>query len=153
MNIQIPAILTPLLVQSTYKYNPIGFEILAEMIPGVRQDDGTPLLHHADGNPMPIAIIGLGCRLPAGATNVENFWAEIANGESGWAPHPANRYDAKKYYHPDPDKKGSFNAKGAHYLEEDIARFDPQFFNVTVAEAIVQLHSSIQPSSRLTVPL
>lgn len=110
------------------------------MIPGVHHDDGTPSIHHDHRKPVPIAIIGLGCRLPAGATNVESFWAEIANGESGWAPHPANRYDAEKYYHPDPDKKGSFNAKGAHYLKEDVALFDAQFFNVTVAEAIVQLY-------------
>ena len=87
--------------------------------------------------PKPIAIIGMACRLPAGATNVENLWTSLASGQSGWSPHPTERYLPDKYYHPNPDKKGTYYSKGAHYLEEEIALFDPQFFNITAAEATV----------------
>ena len=45
------------------------------------------------------------------------------------------------YYHPNPDKKGCFDSKGGHYLEEDLARFDAKFFNVSVAEATVRFRS------------
>ncbi len=89
----------------------------------------------------PVAIIGMACRLPAGATNVENLWRSLASGQSGWTPHPENRHMPNPYYHPNPDKKGCYNTKGAHYLEEDIARFDAQFFNVTPAEATVRVHA------------
>ena len=84
-----------------------------------------------------IAIIGMACRLPAGATNIENLWTSLASGQSGWSPHPTERYLPDKYYHPNPDKRGTYYSKGAHYLDEDIAVFDPQFFNITAAEATV----------------
>ena len=85
----------------------------------------------------PIAIIGVSCRLPAGASNVEDLWTALANGQSGWTSHPRDRNLLDRYYHPNPDKKGCLESKGGHYLEEDIARFDAKFFNVSVAEAIV----------------
>ena len=87
--------------------------------------------------PKAIAIIGMACRLPAGANNVENLWTSLASGQSGWSPHPTERYLPDKYYHPNPDKRGTYYSKGAHYLDEDIALFDPQFFNITAAEATV----------------
>ena len=90
----------------------------------------------ADGEPKAIAIVGMACRLPAGATNVENLWTALASGQSGWGPHP-ERYLPEKYYHPNPDKKGTYYTKGGHYLDGDVATFDAQFFNITAAEALV----------------
>ena len=87
--------------------------------------------------PIAIAIIGMACRLPAGATNIESLWTSLASGQSGWSLHPTERYLPDKYYHPNPDKRGTYYSKGAHYLDEDIAVFDPQFFNITSAEATV----------------
>lgn len=90
-----------------------------------------------------VAIIGMACRLPAGATNVENLWTALASGESGWNPHPRERYMPERHYHPNPDKKGTYYSKGGHYLEDgDIAAFDAQFFNITAAEALVSFTSS-----------
>lgn len=91
--------------------------------------------------PKPIAIIGMACRLPAGASNAEGLWTTLANGQSGWTSHPGDRTVPDIYYHPNPDKKGCFNSKGGHYVEEDIARFDAKFFNMSVAEAIVSIRS------------
>ena len=91
----------------------------------------------------PVAIIGMACRLPAGASNVENLWKALASGQSGWTLHPENRHSPNVHYHPNPDKKGCYNSKGAHYLEENIAHFDAQFFNVTSAEATVRLRDYI----------
>ena len=91
----------------------------------------------------PVAIIGMACRLPAGASNVENLWKALASGQSGWTLHPENRHNPNAHYHPNPDKKGCYNTKGGHYLEESIANFDAQFFNVTAAEATVRLHDCL----------
>ena len=89
-----------------------------------------------DSKPMAIAIVGMACRLPAGATNVENLWTALASGQSGWGPHPSERLMPEQYYHPNPDKKGTYFSKGGYYMD-DIAAFDAQFFNVTAAEATV----------------
>lgn len=91
----------------------------------------------ADSKPKAIAIVGMACRLPAGATTVENLWTALASGQSGWSPHPSERFMPERNYHPNPDKKGIYYSKGGHYLEEDIAAFDAQFFNITTAEATV----------------
>lgn len=105
------------------------------------QESREALLSRSYGKVEPVAIIGMACRLPAGATNVENLWKALASGQSGWTIHPENRHMPSSHYHPNPEKKGCYNTKGAHYLEEDIARFDAQFFNVTPAEATVRLHN------------
>ena len=42
------------------------------------------------------------------------------------------------FYHPNPDKKGTYDQKGAHYVQEDIGLFDAAFFNVKAAEATVK---------------
>ena len=85
----------------------------------------------------PVAIVGMACRLPAEATNIENLWTSLAGGESGWSPHPKDRMMPERFYHPNPDKKATYFAKGAHYLQEDVSLFDAQFFNITETEAIV----------------
>ena len=82
----------------------------------------------------------MACRLPAGFKDVENFWTALASGQSGWTPHPKERLLPETYYHPNPDKKGTYDQKGAHYVQEDIGRFDAAFFNVKAAEATVNLH-------------
>lgn len=102
---------------------------------GERNKKTLPVL--ADSEPKAIAIVGMACRLPAGATNVENLWTVLASGESGWSPHPSERYMPERNYHPNPDKKGTYYSKGGHYLEEDIAAFDAPFFNITASEATV----------------
>lgn len=91
----------------------------------------------ASSKPKAIAIVGMSCRLPAGATNVENLWTTLASGQGGWSPHPSERFMPERNYHPNPDKKGIYYSKGGHYLEEYIAAFDAQFFNITTAEATV----------------
>ena len=102
-----------------------------------------PLCPKVNAKIEPVAIIGMACRLPAGGSNVENLWKALASGQSGWTLHPENRHSPNAHYHPNPDKKGCYNTKGGHYLEENIAHFDAQFFNVTPAEAMVRLRDNV----------
>ena len=94
------------------------------------------MLPYPDDGPKPIAIIGMACRLPAGASNIEDLWTALANRQSGWTTH-RDRSVPNVYYHPNPVKKGCFEPNGGHYVEEDLARFDAKFFNVPAAEAVV----------------
>jgi acyl transferase domain-containing protein len=100
-------------------------------------DHQNELSEHSCKVPEAVAIVGMACRLPGGATNVEKLWTALASGKSGWSPHP-ERQAPGAYYHPKPGKAGCYNSKGAHYLDEDIGLFDAQFFGLTSAEANVR---------------
>ena len=83
----------------------------------------------------PIAINGMACRLPGGITNPDELWDSLAAKESGWSDLTTDRFNGPAFYHPDPNKKSTTHAKGAHFLQQDIFRFDAPFFNISVAEA------------------
>ncbi|KAL6900124.1 polyketide synthase [Trichoderma evansii] len=85
--------------------------------------------------PMPIAIVGMSCRLSGGVSTLEEFWTMLSRSRDGWRPIPEERYSAKAYYHPDPQKKGCFNQKGGYFMTGDLSTFDAPFFNITRQEA------------------
>ncbi|PYI32700.1 hypothetical protein BP00DRAFT_435110 [Aspergillus indologenus CBS 114.80] len=93
---------------------------------------------------MPIAIIGMACRFPGGASSPERLWDLCANGQSAWSPIPESRFHAESWYHPDKEHLGTSYVKGAHFLAEDISRFDAAFFNFTADAA-----STMDPEVRL----
>ena len=86
-----------------------------------------------------MAVIGMACRLPAEANNIENLWTALTSGQSGWSLHPADRLEPERYYHPNPDKKGTYYDQGANYLKGNVFEFDAPFFNITTAEAVVSI--------------
>ncbi|ERS99539.1 phenolpthiocerol synthesis polyketide synthase PpsB [Sporothrix schenckii ATCC 58251] len=71
-----------------------------------------------------IAVVGMSCRFPGDADNVENFWEMIREGKDAWSEIPSDRFNAKGWYHPDPNRPGSFHIRGAHFIKGDIAAFD-----------------------------
>lgn len=93
---------------------------------------------------MPIAIVGMGCRLPGDVSTPEEFWELCSRARSGWSPVPKSRFTHSTFHHPNPDKLGCYNPVGGHFLSEDIGLFDAPFFNVTEREAI-----SMDPQQRL----
>ncbi|KAH7327102.1 beta-ketoacyl synthase domain-containing protein [Rhexocercosporidium sp. MPI-PUGE-AT-0058] len=93
---------------------------------------------------MPIAIVGMGCRLPGDVSTPDEFWELCSRVRSGWSPIPKSRFNHEAFHHPNPDKAGCYNPKGGHFLEEDIGLFDAPFFNITEKEAI-----SMDPQQRL----
>ncbi|KAI1455311.1 putative polyketide synthase [Annulohypoxylon moriforme] len=84
---------------------------------------------------IPIAIIGMGCRYPAGANNPEALWSVVAEGRDGWTEVPPDRFNGDSFYHPDPDAPGSINQKGGHFIDQPIAAFDAGFFGISSVEA------------------
>ncbi|RAL13057.1 type I polyketide synthase [Aspergillus homomorphus CBS 101889] len=84
---------------------------------------------------MPIAIIGMACRFPGDASSPEKLWDLCAKGQSAWSPIPDSRFHAESWYHPDKGHLGTSYVKGAHFLSEDISRFDAAFFNFTAESA------------------
>ncbi|KAJ5247159.1 hypothetical protein N7468_002142 [Penicillium chermesinum] len=94
--------------------------------------------------PERLAIIGMACRLPGDVSTPEDLWNLCARGKSTWSEVPKSRFNAEAFYHPNPDRPGAFNPKGAHFLNEDVGLFDAPFFNITLQEA-----RSLDPQQRI----
>jgi hypothetical protein len=92
----------------------------------------------------PIAIIGMSCRLPGSVSTPDEFWELLARCRSGFSPIPTSRFSANRFFHPNPGKSGTTNARGGHFLTHDLKAFDAPFFGFTQQEAI-----SLDPQQRL----
>jgi len=64
----------------------------------------------------PIAIVGLGCRLPGGVAGPEEFWGMLKNGVDAATEVPTDRWNIDDYYDPDPDAPGKMYTRHAHFL-------------------------------------
>lgn len=53
---------------------------------------------------LPIAIIGMSCHFPGGASNVEKFQTLVSEGRSAWSKIPESRFNVDAFYHPDSDR-------------------------------------------------
>ncbi|GFN14344.1 polyketide synthase [Aspergillus tubingensis] len=91
----------------------------------------------------PIAIIGIGCRLPGQASSPSKLWDLLINNATGYGPVPPSRYNAAGYYHPDADRPGSINSTGGYSIQEDIHAFENVFFGINNLEA-----TSMDPQQR-----
>ncbi|OJK00237.1 hypothetical protein ASPACDRAFT_28570 [Aspergillus aculeatus ATCC 16872] len=94
--------------------------------------------------PIPIAVVGMGCRFAGTATNPKALWQVLEEGRSTWSPIPSSRFNLDGVYHPSGERLGTTHVRGGHFLEEDPAFFDAAFFNVSGEVA-----SCIDPQHRL----
>ncbi|KAF7553514.1 hypothetical protein G7Z17_g3559 [Cylindrodendrum hubeiense] len=92
----------------------------------------------------PIAIVGMACKFPGGSSTPHKLWDMIAKKQSGRCEIPKSRMNVDSFYHPDPDRNGTFNIRAAHFLDEDISAFDASFFSISPAEA-----SGMDPQQRM----
>ncbi|KAI1408612.1 polyketide synthase [Hypoxylon sp. FL1857] len=92
----------------------------------------------------PIAIVGISSRFAGGASTPSKLWELCASGKGGWSPIPADRFDARSFYHPEKGRKGRNYALGGYFLEDDVALFDAAFFNLSADVA-----SAMDPQIRL----
>jgi microcystin synthetase protein McyG len=83
----------------------------------------------------PIAVIGLGCRIPGRANTPEAFWELLANGVDAIEEIPGSRWDANAFYDPRPDTPGKANTKWGGFVSH-IDQFDATFFGISPREAI-----------------
>lgn len=93
---------------------------------------------------MPIAIVGMACRMPGDVSTPAEFWELCARARSGYTEIPKERFNNARFYHPNPGKGGGSNPIGGSFLNVDLAAFDAPFFGLTEKEAI-----SMDPQQRL----
>ena len=91
----------------------------------------------------PIAVIGMGCRLPGGIDSPDMLWESLLRGDDLVTEVPPERWDADEYYDPEPGVPGRSVSRWGGFLD-DIAGFDPEFFGISEREAI-----AIDPQHRL----
>src|ERR1700722_7661979 len=91
----------------------------------------------------PIAIIGIGCRVPGGGNDPESFWKLMHDGVDAIARVPADRWDIEAYYDVDPEAPGKIATREGGFLEA-VDRFDPGFFGIAPREA-----EGMDPQQRL----
>jgi acyl transferase domain-containing protein len=82
----------------------------------------------------PIAIIGMACRFPGGASGVDAYWRNLTTGKDAIAEIPRDRFDLDAYYDPDPDAPGKMYTRYGGFLRE-VAAFDAPFFGISAREA------------------
>jgi len=108
----------------------------------LEQDERLQALERARHEP--IAIVGLGCRLP-GAPTPAAYWQLLRDGVDAVREVPADRWDADALFDANPDAPGKLSTRWGGFLD-DIRRFDAAFFNISPREAL-----AMDPQQRLAL--
>jgi acyl transferase domain-containing protein len=74
----------------------------------------------------------------------DEFWEMLARCRTGFSSIPESRFSSNRFFHPNPGKSGTTNARGGNFLTHDLAAFDAPFFGFTQQEAL-----SLDPQQRL----
>ncbi|MEV5651065.1 type I polyketide synthase [Nocardia sp. NPDC052254] len=91
-----------------------------------------------------IAIVGIGCRFAGGIDSPESFWDFVVDKRDGVVDMPADRWDLRRYYDPEPRTPGRSYTKRGAFMTVDPWQFDPDFFGISPREATV-----LDPQQRL----
>jgi len=92
----------------------------------------------------PIAIVGIGCRLPGAETGPESFWQLLSEGRDGITDQPT-RWDAGVYLDRNPEVAGKTYTL-ASGLIGDMENFDARFFGIAPREITL-----MEPQQRLAL--
>ena len=91
----------------------------------------------------PIAIVGMGMRLPGGVHDAESFAKLLWSGGDAVTEIPADRWSLDAFYAEDPDAVGKMTTRHGAFLEH-VDQFDAEFFGISPREA-----ASMDPQQRL----
>ena len=112
---------------------------------GVALDDRTERTSYTDrvDTHEPLAIIGVGLRMPGGIVDLRSLWKFLSEGREAVGPLPAARWNVEEFYDADPESKGHSYVREGSFLDQ-IDQFDPAFFGISPREA-----KNIDPQHRL----
>lgn len=97
----------------------------------------------APSQPEPIALVGSGCRFPGGASSPSKLWDLVREPFDCSSEIPKDRFSWEGVYSKEP-RHGTTRTKRGYFIQQDLRRWDAQFFNITPAEA-----DAVDPQQRL----
>src|SRR5262249_55058417 len=93
----------------------------------------------------PVAVVGMGCRLPGGVNTAGQYWRLLQDGASGIVRVPPERWDADAYYSDDHTVPGTICSREGGFLTSwQPDQFDAEFFGISPREA-----AAMDPQHRL----
>jgi acyl transferase domain-containing protein/NADPH:quinone reductase-like Zn-dependent oxidoreductase/acyl carrier protein len=90
----------------------------------------------------PLAIVGMGCRFPGGAS-LEEFWQTLHDGVDTIREVPKDRWSWEEYVDADPSAPGKMTSRWGGFIEA-VDGFDAPFFGISPREA-----AHLDPQQRL----
>ncbi|KAI6355517.1 hypothetical protein MCOR25_008163 [Pyricularia grisea] len=97
-----------------------------------------------DNDERSMAIIGLSCRFPGQAKDLDGFWELLSKGISAHSTVPKDRFNIEAFYAGSGGGLNTSRTDCGHFLSSDIRRWDANFFGVTADEAM-----AMDPQQRL----
>lgn len=95
----------------------------------------------------PIAVIGMGLRLPGGVADAAGLEQLLWNGVDAIGDIPSDRWSFEDLFDADPDAPGRMSTRFGGFLK-DVDKFDAGFFGISPREA-----ASMDPQQRLLLEL
>lgn len=92
----------------------------------------------------PLAIIGIGCRFPGGASGAGALWERLVDGIDAISEIPRERWEVDRFFHPEASAPGKTYARHGGFLDQSPFDFDAAFFGLSNREAAV-----LDPQQRL----
>lgn len=134
------------LIPKTSNYKISRKECLDQYLSGKMQ-----VIHTTIEDPMenenliddPVVIVGMACRFPGGADDLDKYWELLSKGVDAVTEVPPSRWNNDIFYDARPAVPGKVNTKWAGFIDK-IDQFDPAHFDISVAEA-----PEIDPQQRL----
>ena len=64
-----------------------------------------------------VAIVGIGCRFPGGASAAKSFWRFLSEGRDAITEIPQDRIDLRRYFAPSPATPGRMMTRWGGFLD------------------------------------
>ncbi len=94
-----------------------------------------------------VAIVGMACRFPGGASTPALYWDALLAGRDAYAEIPRDRFDIDALYDPDASAAGRIYTRRGAFIELPVS-FDADFFGISPREA-----RRLDPQQRLLLEL
>ncbi|TVY39235.1 Atrochrysone carboxylic acid synthase [Lachnellula occidentalis] len=105
-----------------------------DLIPWIGKPDTRPTIPRGTAQSK-IAIVGMSCRMPGGATDTEKFWEILEQGLDVHRTIPADRFDVETHFDPNGKRLNASHTPYGCFIDEP-GLFDAPFFNMSPREAL-----------------